>query len=70
MDEQKTKPNRASVKVFLDRIADDRQKRDALRPMSLMRRMTGKRQRLWGDSIIGFGRYLTFMPAVARGTGS
>jgi hypothetical protein len=53
----KTVRNDASVRSFLDAIPDTQRKRDARRLAQMMRRLTGHRARMWGASIVGFGRY-------------
>ena len=53
----KTIENNASVRSFLDAIPDTQRKGDAKRLATMMRRLTGHRARMWGDSIVGFGRY-------------
>lgn len=57
MAELKTRPTSASVTAFLARIEDPLRRRECHTIAKLMRRATGARARLWGDSIVGFGRY-------------
>ena len=57
MAELKTRPNRRSVEAFLRRVKDERRRRDALSLLRLMREATGSEPEMWGDSIVGFGRY-------------
>ena len=53
----KTQPTRASVKTFLDALPD-KPTRDACKVLSrMMRHATGKRAKMWGESIVGFGEY-------------
>ena len=57
MAENKTKATGASVTAFINSI-DDRQKRaDARKVAAMMRKATGKRAKLWGPSIVGYGTY-------------
>lgn len=57
MAQNKTVAGDASVGDFIDMI-EDRQKRDDCRQMlELMREITGHEPRMWGSSIVGFGRY-------------
>lgn len=57
MAEIKTQPTKVSVTDFINSI-DDREKRsDARKVAAMMRRATGKRARMWGTSIVGFGTY-------------
>lgn len=53
----KTKPTSASVSAFLASVDDERRRRDAREVLALMKEITGKRPKLWGTSIIGFGSY-------------
>src|SRR5262245_22417130 len=55
MAELKTKPNRASVKKFLDGIEDERKRKDSLALVEMMRKATGDEPQMWGPSIVGFG---------------
>lgn len=57
MAELKTKPTAASVSAFIDAIPDAQKKKDARTLASIMRKATGSRARMWGTSIVGFGRY-------------
>ena len=57
MTELKTKKNRRSVKAFVDGIEDDQKRKDCREVMKMMRKITGKQARMWGDSIVGFGSY-------------
>jgi hypothetical protein len=57
MAENKTKPTKASVSSFLDSIDDPQKKADARKVAAIMRRVTGKRARMWGSSIVGYGEY-------------
>lgn len=53
----KTRPGKASVSAFLAAIDDPEQRRDCRRIAAMMRRATGKRATMWGDSIVGYGSY-------------
>jgi len=55
--ELKTRPTSASVKRFIDAIADDGRRADCRALNRMMRRATGVRAKMWGDSIVGFGSY-------------
>ena len=57
MAENKTRPSKASVAQFINAIEDDRRRADAKKVAAMMRKATGKRARLWGPSIVGFGSY-------------
>ena len=51
----KTQPNDASVAAFLDGIADERRRKDALAVLALMKKITKTEPKMWGGSIVGFG---------------
>ena len=57
MAENKTRKNTASVASFLNAIEDPRKRADAKKVAAMMRRATGKRARMWGSSIVGYGEY-------------
>lgn len=57
MAELKTKPSRNSVREFLQTVEDLQRRQDCAVVAALMRRATGKRATMWGDSIVGFGSY-------------
>jgi hypothetical protein len=53
----KTVATTASVSAFLKGIVDARQRADVRALMAIIRKATGKRATMWGDAIVGFGRY-------------
>ncbi len=53
--DRKTRPTSADVDGYLDAVADERRRTDALAVLELMRRVTGAEPTMWGGSIIGFG---------------
>jgi len=57
MTELKTKKNRRSVKAFIDSVEDERRRKDCREVMTMMRKVTGKQPKMWGDAIVGFGSY-------------
>jgi hypothetical protein len=57
MAENKTKPTTASVTAFIKAIDDPQKRADARKVAAMMRRATGKRPRMWGSSIVGYGNY-------------
>jgi hypothetical protein len=57
MAELKTKKNRASVKAFIDSIADEQQRRDSREIMKMMKDATGSRPAMWGSNMVGYGSY-------------
>ena len=57
MAELKTRPTRASVTAFIRSIEDTRRRSEVRKVAAMMRRATGKRARMWGGSIVGYGTY-------------
>ncbi|MFK5956502.1 MAG: DUF1801 domain-containing protein [Planctomycetota bacterium] len=55
--ENKTKPTKASVKAFLNRVECDSRREDAFAVLELMQDITGEPAEMWGTSMVGFGRY-------------
>ncbi|GAA4404595.1 hypothetical protein GCM10023168_17490 [Fodinibacter luteus] len=51
-----TRPTDADVTAYLDAVPDARRRADALEVLDLMRRATGAEPRMWGPSMVGFGR--------------
>jgi hypothetical protein len=55
--ENKTQATAASVDRFLDAVPDPVRRADARTLHALMARLSGERARMWGPSIVGFGKY-------------
>ena len=51
-----TTPGDADVDAYLESVPDDRRRADAREALALMREVTGAEPRLWGTSVVGFGR--------------
>ena len=57
MAELKNKENNASVQTFLKTVEDKQKYQDCLEILKIMRDVSGKRAKMWGTSMVGFGRY-------------
>jgi len=57
MAENKTKQTEANVDDFLKGVADERKKSDSYKLIEIMSAITGEGPKMWGPSIIGFGKY-------------
>jgi hypothetical protein len=57
MAEPKTKETAAGVEAFLATVADEGRRADCRALLELMRDVAGAEPRMWGTSIVGFGRY-------------
>lgn len=57
MAELKTKPTEENPSKFLKGIEDDQKRSDCLELLALIEAITGKKPKMWGTSIVGFGNY-------------
>lgn len=57
MAENKTTDTGADVAAYLDAVLPERRRQDALWLDRLFRRVTGFEPRMWGPTIVGYGRY-------------
>ena len=55
--EAKTKPTKASVTQFLNKIPDAGRREDCFAVAKMMEEITGSKPQMWGPSIVGFGTY-------------
>jgi hypothetical protein len=52
-----TKPTKSSVAAFINALTDQAKRADAKTLVKVMQRATGEKPKMWGPSIVGFGRY-------------
>ena len=57
MAELKTKENEGDVEAFLNRVENEKRRQDSFTILKLMNDVTGEKPKMWGDSIVGYGRY-------------
>ena len=57
MAQLKTKQTDASVEKYLDTIEDPRRRADCAAISALLKKVTKCEAKMWGPSIVGFGRY-------------
>jgi hypothetical protein len=57
MAELKTQETDASVDDYLNSVQDEKKREASFKVKELMEEVTGEEARMWGDSIVGFGRY-------------
>jgi hypothetical protein len=57
MAELKTKVNKASVEKFLKNVKDKQQRDDSFEILEMMKKITKEEPKMWGPSIVGFGKY-------------
>ncbi|WP_448556658.1 DUF1801 domain-containing protein [Thalassotalea montiporae] len=63
----KTQENDADVKTFIESVGHPQKVTDGLALLELMTMLTGKPAKMWGNSIVGFGKY-TYQNTSAGGT--
>ena len=56
MAKRKTTETKASVKEFLANVKNETRRKDGIEVAKMMRKASGKQARMWGPSIIGFGK--------------
>jgi len=56
MAENKTVPNDLSVDAYIDAIVHPQRKKDCKAILELMKSISGKEPKMWGTSIVGFGK--------------
>lgn len=57
MADIKTKETDASVEAFLDAVPNERKRADSYAILQMMKEITGQEPKMWGTSIVGFGKY-------------
>lgn len=57
MAETKTRPTGMSVGEFIAQVDDPRKRADSAVLIDMLERVTGEKAKMWGPSIVGFGRY-------------
>lgn len=55
MAENKTKATKSSVAAFIDAVSEPTRRTDAKALVKLMQSAAGKKAKMWGPAIIGFG---------------
>lgn len=57
MAELKTKSTTTDPKEFLNAVESEEKRADSFRLLNIFEETTGEKPVMWGDSIVGFGRY-------------
>ena len=57
MAENKTKETAADVGAFLEAVPNEQRRTDAKQVCAMMERLSGEPPRMWGPTMVGFGRY-------------
>jgi len=53
----KTILNDGNVHEFINKVENEKRKTDSHQVLTLMKEITGEEPKMWGDSIVGFGKY-------------
>ena len=64
--EIKTKQTEESVEKFLKKVENEQKQKDCYTILNLMEKATREKPKLWGTSIIGFGKLIYKSPATDR----
>ena len=62
----KTKETSASVKNFINAIADEQIRKDCFSIIKMMEKATRTKAKMWGSAIIGFGNLIYKSPKTGR----
>lgn|SRR5574338_374890 len=62
----KTKETSANVEDFINSVKDESKRKDSLTILKLMQKATKQKPKMWGSSIIGFGKKIYKSPATDR----
>ena len=57
MGELKTRENDARAEDFIDAVPEETKRKDSYVLLDMYKRVTGAEPRMWGESMIGFGKY-------------
>ena len=57
MAEMKTKENNENVEKFLNTVEDISKRKDCFEIAELIKKASGFEPKMWGNAIVGFGRY-------------
>jgi hypothetical protein len=64
--EIKTKETAASAENFIDSIKDEQKRKDSLILLKLMQKASKEKPKIWGTTMIGFGKKIYKSPATGR----
>lgn len=66
MAEIKTKATSASVEDFINSIKEEQKRKDSLVLLEMMKKAIGEAPKMWGSSLIGFGKVKLKSPKTGR----
>ena len=62
----KTTENSASVEGFINEVKDEQKRKDSFHLIKLIRKISKEEPKMWGSSIIGFGKLIYKSPTSGR----
>ena len=62
----KTMETESSVEDFINAVTDEQKRKDSFVLVRLMEKATKEKPKMWGKSIIGFGKVIVKSPATGR----
>lgn len=62
----KTKETKARVEDFINSVKDEKKRKDSLTILKLMQKAAKETPKMWGSSMIGFGKKIYKSPATGR----
>lgn len=62
----KTKENKASVEDFINSVKDEQKRKDSFTILKMMQKASKEKPKMWGSSMIGFGKKIYKSPATGR----
>jgi len=62
----KTTENASSVEDFINGVKEEQKRKDCLLLLKLMKKISKEEPKMWGSSIIGFGKLIYKSPASGR----
>lgn len=64
--EIKTKQTNSSVEDYINSLKSDEQRKDSLVLLKMMKKASKEKPKIWGSSMIGFGKKIYKSPATGR----
>ena len=62
----KTKETDSSVEDFINSVKDEQKRKDSFEILKMMQKASKEKPKMWGSSIIGFGKLIYKSPASGR----
>lgn len=62
----KTKETKSSVEAFINSVKEEQKRKDSFVILEMMKKASGEEAKMWGASLIGFGKKRYKSPATGR----